>query len=100
MQSSEKTGIQIIRFLLLRQCGSYPEFATIVITRLEGCPLLQGPFALTHSRALHKVLRAWGSCLTWTAQREHASQIVKGMQSFYDANAFARGWGREIGGGG
>jgi hypothetical protein len=43
------------------------EFATIVVTRLEGCSLLQGPFALTHSGALHKILRSWGSCLTWTA---------------------------------
>jgi hypothetical protein len=69
------------------------EFATIVVTRPEGCPLLQGPFALTHSGVLHKILRAWGSCLTWTAQREHASQIVKGMQSFYDASSVAREWG-------
>ena len=70
------------------------EFAAIVVKRPEGCPLLMGPFALTHSGALHKILRVWGSSLTWTAQREHASQIVKGMQSFYDACAFASGWGR------
>ncbi len=43
------------------------EFATIVVTKPEGCSLLQGPFALTHSRALHKILITWSSCLTWTA---------------------------------
>ena len=64
------------------------EFSTIEATRPEECPLLQGPFALTHSRALHKILRSWGSTLTWTAQREHANQIVRGMQSFYDSDAF------------
>ena len=41
------------------------EFATIVVTRPEGCPLLRrGPFALTHYGALHKILRSWGSSLT------------------------------------
>ena len=76
------------------------EFATIMVTRPEGCSLLQGPFALTHSGALHKILRTWGSCLTWTAQREHASQIIRGMQAFYDTNAFVRNWAREEGVGG
>jgi hypothetical protein len=73
------------------------ESATIIVTRLEGCPLrLHGPFASTHSGALHKVLRWWGSCLTWTAQREHASQLVRGMQAFYDSTAFVMSWeGRE-----
>ena len=69
------------------------EFATIVVTRHEGCSLLQGPFSLTHSGALHKIMRSWGSLLTWTAQREHASQIVRGMQSFYDSTAFVMNWG-------
>ena len=54
------------------------EFATIVVTRQEGCPLLQGPFAITHTCDLHTILRSWGSYLTWTAQREHASKLVKG----------------------
>ena len=71
------------------------EFATIVVTRPEGCSLLRGPFALTHSRALHKILRCWGSCLTWTAQREHAGQIVRGLQPFYDFAAFVRNWDSE-----
>ena len=55
------------------------EFATIAVTRPEGCSLLQGSFALTHSGALHKIMRTWGSLLTWTAKREHASQIVRGL---------------------
>jgi hypothetical protein len=49
------------------------EFATIVVIRPEGCSLLQGSFALTHFGALHKIMRTWGSSLTWIAQREHAS---------------------------
>jgi hypothetical protein len=73
------------------------EFATIVVTRPEGCPLLQGPFALTHSEALHKIPRSWGSCITWTSQREHSSQIVRGMHAFYDFATFVVSW--EGGGG-
>ncbi len=69
------------------------EFASIVVTKPEGCSLLRGPFALTHSGALHKILRFWGSCLTWTAQREHARQIVRGLQAFHDSTSFARNWG-------
>ena len=69
------------------------ELATIVVTRPEGCSLLQGPFALTHSGALHKIMRMWGSLLTWTAHREHASQIVRGLQSIYDSSAFVKNWG-------
>ena len=49
------------------------EFATILVTKPEGCSLLNGPFALTHSGALYKIMRTWGSRLTWDAQREHAS---------------------------
>jgi hypothetical protein len=71
------------------------EFATIVVTKPKGCSLLQGPFALTHSGALHKIVRCWGSCLTWAAQREHASQIVMGLHAFYDYVAFAMNWERE-----
>ncbi len=69
------------------------EFATIAMTRPEGCSLLQGLFALTHSGALHKIMKVWGSLLTWTAQREHASQIVRGLQSFYDSSAFIMNFG-------
>jgi hypothetical protein len=71
------------------------EFATILVTKPEGCSLLHGPFALTHTRALHKNLWTWGSRLIWTAQREHASQLVRGMKSFYDSVAFVmqlEGW--------
>jgi hypothetical protein len=71
------------------------EFGTIVVTGPEGCSLLQGPFALTHSRALHKILRCWGSCLTWTTQREHAGQIVRDLHAFYDSIAFVMNWARD-----
>jgi hypothetical protein len=78
------------------------EFATIVVTRPEECPLLQGPFALTHSGALLKILRSRGSCLTWVAQREHVSQLVRGMQAFYDSASFVISWegGGQLGDGG
>jgi hypothetical protein len=59
------------------------EFATILLTRPGGCPLLQGPFALSINGAFLKILNTWGSRLTWTAQREHAAQIVEAMDSFY-----------------
>ena len=70
------------------------EFATIVVTRPDGCSLLQDPFALNHFGALHKILRCRGSRLTWTAQREHASQIVRGLQAFYDSISFVMNWAR------
>jgi hypothetical protein len=59
------------------------EFATILVTRLGGCSLLQGPFALSINGALNKILNTWGSRLTWTVQREHAAQIVGAMDAFY-----------------
>ncbi len=58
------------------------EFATLLLTKPGGCALLQGPFALSLNGALRKVLYTWGSRLTWTAQREHAAQIVEGMVAF------------------
>ena len=72
------------------------EFATIVVTnKPEGCSLLRGPIALTHFGALHKILRSLGSRLTWLAQREHVGQIVRGLQAFYDSDAFVMNWERE-----
>jgi hypothetical protein len=68
------------------------EFASILVTKPEGCPLLSGPFALTHTAALQKIMRTWGARITWTTQREHAGQILRGMQAFHDAVAFERGW--------
>ena len=64
------------------------EFATILVIRPGGCALLQGPFALSINGALLKILNTWGSRLTWTAQREHAAQIVSSMDVFY-ASAIA-----------
>jgi len=40
------------------------EFATILVTKPEGCSILQGPFALIHTGGMHKILRTWGSHLT------------------------------------
>ena len=58
------------------------EYATILVTKPGGCSLLHGPFALSLDGALHKILNTWGSRLTWTAQREHAAQIVGAMDYF------------------
>jgi hypothetical protein len=41
------------------------EFATIMVTTPEGCSLLRGSFALTHTGAIHKIMRSWGKRLTW-----------------------------------
>ncbi len=71
------------------------EFASILVTKPEGCTLLHCPFALTHTRAMHMMLRIWESRLTWTAQREHASQVARGMHAFYDGATFAMLWGGE-----
>jgi hypothetical protein len=59
------------------------EFATTLVTRPGGCVLLQGPFALSINGALHKILNTWGSRLTLTAQRHHASQIVGSIEAFF-----------------
>ena len=59
------------------------ELATQLVTRPEGCPLLKGPFALSHMGAFKKIMHTWGACLTWTAQREHAAQIVRSVDSFH-----------------
>jgi hypothetical protein len=58
------------------------EFATTLVTRPGGCVLLQGPFGLSINGALHKILNTWGSRLTWTAQRQHAAQIIGSMETF------------------
>ena len=65
------------------------------MTRPGGCALLQGPFALSINGALLKILNTWGSRLTWTAQREHAAQIVGSMDVFYaSALSYVMGQGR------
>ena len=68
------------------------EFASILVTKPQGCSLLRGPFALSHSAALKYILDTWGARITWTAQREHAGQILRGLQAFHDGIAFSRGW--------
>ena len=49
--------------------------------------------ALTHTATLQMILRTWGARITSTAQREHAGQILRGMQAIHDCVAFTRGWG-------
>ncbi len=40
------------------------KFASIMVTKPEGCSLLQGPFALTYMDALHEIIRTRGARLT------------------------------------
>jgi hypothetical protein len=64
------------------------EFATTLVTRLGGCPLLKGPFALSINGALRKVQNSRGARLTWSAQRQHAAQTLSGMDSFFGGASF------------
>ena len=42
--------------------------------------------------ALQKILRVWGSSLTWTIQRERAGRLVRGIQSFFAPSDFLSAW--------
>jgi hypothetical protein len=64
------------------------EFASHLMMRPSGCSLMPGPFALSLNGALRKILYSWGSRLTWTAQRQHATQILAGMDSFFANTSF------------
>ena len=82
--------------LVMNQCGKRgPHFqafllecASLLIKRSSGCRLLQGPFAAPPSVALSKVLNCWGARLTWAAQKEHAAQVIRGVESRKSAAAF------------
>jgi len=72
----------------MNQCGrrgphfdvALREHAARLIKRPSRCRLLQGHFAIPPTVALAKVLEAWGSRLTWAAQREYEAQLVRAMQ--------------------
>jgi hypothetical protein len=50
---------------------------------------MSGPFALSlNDGALRKILETWGSRLIWTAQRQHAAQIIGGIESFFSCASF------------
>jgi hypothetical protein len=76
------------------------ELATQLVTRPGGCPLMRGPFALSHMGALKKTLHTWRACLTWTTQREFVAQIVRSVDSFHACTAFLTSVGqlRVVGG--
>ena len=63
--------------------ASLKEFATTLVTRPSGCSVMKGPFALSVKGAVRRILNAWGAILTWTAQRQHATQALNNMVSFY-----------------
>jgi hypothetical protein len=64
------------------------EMASVLIKRPAGCGLLQGPFAIPPTVALGRILASWGARLTWAAQREHAAQIVRAVETHKTADAF------------
>ena len=64
------------------------EFATTLVTKPSGCPLMKGPFALSMKGALRKILNTRGAKVTWTAQRQHAAQALHSMESFYSYASF------------
>ena len=65
------------------------EYAMAVVSRPSGCRLLQGPFAVSRSVAIHKILHSWGSRMTWCVQREHTAQILHGVDAHQRGQAMA-----------
>ena len=64
------------------------EFASLLVLRPNGCLLMKGPFALSMNGALRKILETWGTRLTWTVQRQHATQIISDMEAFFSSAFF------------
>jgi len=69
------------------------EFASQLVLRPSGCPLMKGPFALSVNGALRKILEHWGSRLTWTVQRQHVAQLISGMEAFHSSASFLSSYG-------
>ena len=82
--------------LAMNQCGRrgphfeamLREHASLMIRRPSGSRLLHGPFAVPPTVALGKVLSSWGMRINWTAQREHAAQVVRAVETHKVAAAF------------
>jgi len=53
----------------------------------------QGSIRIDPCGSLTEDLKGMGARITWTAQREHAGQILRGMQAFHDGVAFTMRWG-------
>jgi len=64
------------------------EFASLLVLRPSGCPLMKGPFVLSLNGALRKILETWGTRLTWIVQRQHAAQIISGIEAFFSSASF------------
>ncbi len=79
--------------------ASLKELATQLVTRPEGCPLMKGPFALSHMRALKKTLHTWEARLTWTVPREFAAHVIRSVDNFHACNAFFTSAGQMSGDG-
>ncbi len=55
---------------------------------------MSGPIALSMDGALNTILYTCGSRLTLTTQREHAAQIVRGMDSSLSISSFLSYYGQ------
>ena len=64
------------------------EFATTLVTKPSGCPLMKGPFALSMKGALRKIMNTWGARLTWIAQRQQVAQTLHSMEFFFSCASF------------
>jgi hypothetical protein len=73
--------------------ASLKEFASLLVLRPSGCPLMKVPFALSMNGVLRKILDSWGSRLTWTVQRQHAAQLISGMEAFHASASFLGSYG-------
>jgi len=71
-------------------------FASHLVVRPSGCSLMTCPFALSLNRALRKILHSGGSRLTRTAQRQHAAQIMGGMDTFFANASFLVAFGQDF----
>jgi hypothetical protein len=71
------------------------EFATQLVMRPNGCSIMSGLFALSLNGALRKLLFTWGARLTSTTQRQHASQFLNGMDSFFANASFLSAYDQE-----
>ena len=69
------------------------EFASQLVLRPSGCPLMKGTFALSMNGALREILEHWGSRLTWTVQRQHDAQLISNMEAFHSSASFPSSYG-------
>jgi hypothetical protein len=76
--------------------AAFKEFASLLVLHPSGCPLMKGPFAHSLNGALRKILETWGPRLMWIIQRQHAAQIISGMEAFFSSTSFLSSYELDI----